>query len=736
MVSPQNSPLFRFTLNSELLGPWRLRYDPVDWDTLAVTLSRARNTHGIDVEYSTHLGFVKDGKAYLQQAFDAADIEANVTLTVEQWEPNNFVWQLYYYGQVVFLAAEFTLTQINVNLAKVGYLQRFLSRDSVSVDLFAGTSVSGFAGAPAPLMSVELHSRAIMLRYAASQQNEVVTTSAMYGDNGDPSHEQLLYFGFDTPELNELNLGAVGGGFVPGDATSAVAIYTAQGKESVTITLALFARVEAHTENGLFIRQFTKVGCSCFLRVTGLQGGTTLLQPEIAVGHLNGDYVGQIAVPAQLFRYELEAGDEVFLFADWFVHDLTRNAPDPYQATITAVFQPGSFLRITADTQTTPTPTNGVLAYEALNRVCQALTDEVDVFRSDFFGRTDSTLAYPVDGPGSLTLLTGGFQVRGFPLLTDPGPTGVLPDLRKSLFTTWSDLFGSLAAVYCLGNQFEWVIGQRGQPVQVVRVEPASYFYDTEIVLDLGPVTDARIHVAEENYYQVVEMNYEQWQAEQVNGLVEFNSKRQWTTPLTQVSNTYIQSSKFAAAGILLETTRRQRYLATSTTDDARDTTNFLVCLVRQGGSYTTERDQQLLTSTGLFSPETVYNLRLSPARMLRRHSAIIRAGLMPIPLNQVRFTSGEGNTTLVSQLAGEAAPIAEGGDVAVTDLDQPLWRGLTYTFTAPVSRAQHQALLTNPKGRVRLSTEKGKVLIGWVLEYKHTASSQLADFTLLACAS
>jgi hypothetical protein len=732
MIPAQNSPLFRFTLHYDLLGTLQLRHDPIGWDTLGISLTRSRKAHGMGIEYTTQLGFVKEGKAYLQRAFDAAGIEADITLTIEQYNPNEFSWALYYTGRISFIGAAFTATQIKVNVENTGFIQQFLSRDSVVVDLFGGESVSGTTGPLPTPVDLPLHSRELFQRYEAKQTAEVETQAQMFGDEDDPSHEQVLYFGFDTPVTNELGLGAVAGGFVPGDAQTVVPIYTATSNGRFTFELALNVHIEAHNTAD---PTFEKVDGVCHFRINGSPDTAIQLMPDVSE-KVDGDYIGDIFVMPRTIVADLNVGDNVYLYADYWVHEVGGGLTTyRYRATISALTKPGSYFKITAQTVTEPTLAKGVLVYDAFNRVAQALTDELDVFRSDFFGRTDSLPAYPTDGPGSLAFVTSGFQVRGFPLLTDPAPVAPAPDLRKTLTTTWSDLFSSLAAVHCLGSGFEWALGRQGEPVQVIRVEPASYFYSDEVVLDLtdvGPLV-VTTRVSLDDYYQVIELGYQQWQAEQINGLGEFNSTRQWTTPLTQVKATYSQQSKFATAGMLIETTRRQRYDATASTDDSRDTTNFLISLVRDGAGYTTERDQRLLTSTGLFSPQTAYNLAYSPGRMLRNHGAILRAGLQPTGL--VRFTSGTGNTTMTSQLAGEPAVIAEGGDVAVTNLGAPRWQALIHEFTAPVNRVQHQFLIARPKGRVRFLSDSRKTQEGWILDYKHTAGSQLADFTLLACA-
>lgn len=740
MLPPQNRPLFRHTLSCALLPTRRLRYEPLGGEGLGVNLHRDTKTHGVATEYTAELSYVKDGRAYLARAYQAAGIEADVRALTEQYDPNNFTWLPYYRGRVNFTSAEFSATQVKVNVEQQNFLQKFLSRDSVDVDLFSGTSVSGSAG-PAPVpVPVELHSRAVLQRYAASQKARVAQSTQMYGDEDDPSHEQLLYFGFDTPETNEVGLGAVAGGWVQGDAASVVPIYTAPGSASLTLELDLRALIEAHN-NGQG-PEFETVEGDCYLRI--VRAGVTEaipLTPDVYQGGLGGDYVGDLLTGARRFTFSLEKGDEVYLYARYFIHNIGGGVTGiRYRSTLTATLLPGSYFRFSAVTTTAPTTTQGLLLYEACERLCQALTDEVDVFRSDFLGRTD--LGYAVDGPGALTMVTGGFQVRGFPLGTDPAPLDGAPDLRKTLTTSWRQFFDSLAAVYGLGWGLEWAVGRSGELVEVIRVEPLSYFYKEDVVLDLSDtfsLVETKVKVSATDFYQVAELGYDKWQSESVNGLDEFNARRQWTTPLTTVKSTYSQISQLSASGSLLEATRRDRFDATSTTDTGSDATSFLVCVVRAGTGtgYLTERNQLLLRVAGTLSPPTLYNARISPARMLRNtdHGRVLRAGLLATPGAVVRATSGTGNGALVSQMVGEAAPIAEAADILVSDLPAPLWRCEQATFSAPVTREQVAALLRRPTSRVRYRDEHGTKREGWVLDFKHVAEQATGDFTLLPCA-
>jgi hypothetical protein len=739
MLPPQRSPLFRYTLGSDLLGTRRLRYEPVGGDQLSLSLHRDHlKIHGTGLDYSAGLSFVKDGRAYVARAYQAAGIEADVTARVEQYDPNAFLWQPYYQGQINFEAAEFTATQAKVTIEQQSWLAKFLSRDSVQVDMFSGTSVGGSAGPVPSPVTIALHSRAVLQRYVGTQSTARTDGTIMYGDEDDPSHEQLYYFGFDKQEVNDFGLGAVAGGWVAGGTGDVVAIYTAGGSGDHTIELNLNLHVEAHN-NGQG-PEFETVEGDFYLKFK--RGGALLqahqLVPAYYQGNLGGDYIGDLITGPQSFTINLQQGDTVELYARYYIHDIGGAGTSiRYRSTLDGTLQPGSYFRMSAVTTTPPTDTQGLLLYEALERTCQALTDEIDVFRSDFFGRTDR--GYAVDGPGALTLYTGGFQVRGFPSLNAAPPVGDALDLRKSLYATWRTLFDSLAAVYGLGWGLEWAINERGKLVQVIRVEPLAYFYPERVVLDLtgyGRLT-VKTTVSAAAHYQVAEIGYRQWQAQTLGGLDEFNASRQWTTPLTRTENTYSQLSELSASGTLLEATRRDRFDATATTDTSRDAVGFLVCLLRWGPTgYETERNQLATVLTGVISPSTVYNLRLRPSRVLRRgHGAVLRAGLKALRGALVRSTTGPGNGGLTCQLTDEPAPTTENADVPVAELPAPLWRPEQDTFTAPVSRDELHQLLRQPTGRVRYLDERGQRREGWILDFKHAATEQTGDFTLLPCA-
>lgn len=705
----QNAPRFRFILGSEF-GRRVLGTDPVGWDDMGLSLHRDPKHHGITTEYIMQLGFVQDGRVYLRQVFAQRGVRAVVTLTIEQYDPNLFQWRRYYQGRLDFLSRSETDLEFRCNVVQDGFTQMFLNRDDTVVDAFGASSVSGAALPSKTPVSLQLHSQAIFKRYEAFYNPDPPQIASAFVMD-DPSREQLIYFGFGQPQVDDFDVQEVYGGFVVGERPQAVPVYVTKEAGDFTIEFELFTQLRVLLTASSGSGDFDTVEGEYYFRIND--------EPPMVLGtfgdtRIAGNFFGQLDVPAKRITRYLEVGDRIYLYGRIYVHDISKNALGQYRFELQLQTNGGTF-RMQALSQTPATSCQGLLAYEALDRVCQATTEQRVAFRSSFFGRTDSQPSYRQDGPGAGTFITGGFQVRGFPLS------------EKSMPLTWRGLFDSLATVYWLGS------GQEETPEgPVVVVEPVPYFYPDRLVLDLSanPVSVVTSTEADE-YYQGAELGYRKWQTQQVNGLQEPNTRREWSLPMPEAKGRYSAISPYVAAGYLLEDTRRDRYDATSTTDTSSDADTFLVCVLRGPLGWETERDQLFSQVSGVLAPDTLYNLRLSPARLLRRHGPLLRAGLVHQESQRLGFTYGEGNNALVTQLYTEVVPVAESASVPVDALPAPLWRPEKDVFTTGVTREQLRGLLADPNGRIRYQTTQGERREGWILDFKHNAAEQQGEFTL-----
>jgi hypothetical protein len=741
----------QFLLTSDSLAPLTLDTAPVGWQSLRYLLQRDEKYHGVALTVTSELTFWKQGAAYLRTLYEggtdsagkliaAQGVEALCVLTVFELDVNEFRPVEMYRGRVDFTQYRSSEKGVLVKLKELGFATAILARADQAVDLLGNRSLSGLPLPQPDPLPIFLHSQVLRLKYEGVQATPAVLSPGLMSghEEGDASHEQLLYFGFSTTNVNDLGVQPAFGGFVAGSVADAVPIYQATADEAITLELRLAYSVEAHAQSagGLYTRQFKEVDEDIFVAFGPNASRFQRLQPRQVHDNLDGDYVGKVTIPARTFTAQLKKGEGVYLFADYFVHRLTGPLLDPYQATLTATMLADSYVRITAQSTTTPSLCRGLLVHEALARTVEAMTDQPRALYSEYFGRPDCVPAYAADGPGALRLLTTGFLVRGFPTPTDTFTTGTDgTDPRKAFTASFQQVFEGLNAIDCLGCGPE-----TRQDKPIWRVEPRAYFYQPTVSLELDTVQLLTKAVHLPALLNAVEVGYQHWQSGAQVGLDEFNGQRAYSLPLTQVKNTYSALSSLNTAGYLLEETRRARYEAGTSKEGNADAELFLISLRRPapGGALVTEKNEAFASVTGILSPETAYNLRLSPGRNLRRHGAFLRAGLIPQAAAGKKLLRGAvlGNDKLVSRLVGEVAPVNEAADVVLTELAAPILTGETYEFTALLRPSQLRALTARPYGLIGFLDSQRQRKTGYLLKLECEPASGKATFTLLRAAA
>jgi len=376
--------------------------------------------------------------------------------------------------------------------------------------------------------------------------------------------------------------------------------------------------------------------------------------------------------------------------------------------------QTGQFISLKVQTVTPPSTAKAYLVYEALNKTFQHYTDQEDCFRSNYFGRTDTITPYAVDGPGSLRAILSGANIRQV--------------LGKTTYTNGKDFHAALNAIDCLGMGFELRGGR-----QVVVVEPLSYFYNKDsLILDLGPVSDFHRIVDVKQYANQIELNYGKIDIQQTNGLDDPNQLRRWNFPITQVSTKLLASTKYKVSPYEIEDQRR---LIGSTEDSKNDDNNFFIDLVREGLGFKPRIMEGYTLVENLFSPDTTYNLNLSPRRNLDNWLKVIAISLYKAPVKEIIFGSGEGNYAMTTQKTGEVAPKPEGGLGVKVDLSgvAPLYMPERYKFVCPFSSDQMAVTRLNPYGYFKFQEYRGGPdLEGYLSKVTRESKKKLGTFELL----
>lgn len=367
---------------------------------------------------------------------------------------------------------------------------------------------------------------------------------------------------------------------------------------------------------------------------------------------------------------------------------------------------------------------------EAFARTLQLISGEFSPLESNLLGRTDSVpVSYGSDGEASLIALTNGKWLRGF----DPNLNG----LNFSLV----DLFDTINAIKNIGLGFEIIGG-----VNKVRIEDEKYFYGITDNPDY-PATDSRRYlvtqildfstwvtneilskeVLPELYANEIEVGYQNFEYENVQGLKEFNTKSSYAIPVNSVKSKLSLISPYRADTQGVNKLRAKPFETFPTEDVSGDNDNFLFD-VKRGGAYvfTVKTNEDFEAVSGGVDPAQCYNLAFTPAQNLRNHSSAIR-GMQIQESQELQWLKSDKNTKLVTKKTGESE-IVENADILINDFNVGFWKPEAYNFEAPVTAATVAAIKANPYGVIKI----GVNMYGWILEVQTSDKTGKGQFKLL----
>ncbi|MCX6217612.1 hypothetical protein [Spirosoma sp.] len=199
-------------------------------------------------------------------------------------------------------------------------------------------------------------------------------------------------------------------------------------------------------------------------------------------------------------------------------------------------------------------------------------------------------------GGGSRLLLANGAGLRG---------------ISKPLAVSLAGLFAGLNSISCLAL---WAEGD------TVRLEPRTDKPKT--VTRLESVLGRGETIAADYLYNAVQVGYDTWQAD--TGTLtndEPCGQRSYSTGITATKNELKLVSDLITSSTVIETQRRKQFdskLASESKADSLDDRLFLICGIPVSGGWKAERTENTPFITGNYDTSTLYNVGLTPGRMLR----------------------------------------------------------------------------------------------------------------------
>ena len=741
------SDIVRYTLRDSL-GNLEIS-EPIGWEEDEKEFKRSTDVHGVFINLSNNLEFPRGdeynngGYDRLRQIYELEGINAVVLLIKE--EKFNGVWEESYRGYLDFS----TFSRQN-NIAKIkfnesGLYEKIKARQSEKIELERTTTLDDAETQIEPLVkqTANLDGRAILI---VSQFNKTTSKTDLRiasGDNIVNLESEYNYLTFDhnkgrfneaiavpismvteidgnAASVQEYDIKENGSSYENG-STTATMFYDADNDVKLKIELNIELECISNSAGNGGIRldlvkysggtNYVFDSYQTLAYTTTIEGTFLVCQiAELEVDVLSGDSLA-IAV------HSTSPPGTGLVVLKTHIADVIIKDPTYYEAS-------------TADF---------VFPHEALERTLHIITNEELVLKSNLLSRKDLLDSNGIrrynledDGFAGLIGLTSGFLVRKF---TD-----------KEMTTSFKDFVKSYGAIAQAGYGIE-KFGFKEQ----LRFEKIDHFYQNEVTIKIGQPNDIKRTVASDYFYSSLELGYDKPSGdnlyEEAMGLDEYNIQGNYITPITRVENKFEKKSKFRADSYGKEFARRKPKSLFPEDDTRYDKDLMLMDLKRNADGLSNYKERLWLDdfespsefstfATGVYSPETATNLRLSPLNCLLRWGFWIKGGLEKYKEKSIRYISTEGNSSLTTQIKGSDKIYSENGEVLIDDLDKNIFIPEYIEFEYPVDGELLRTInstsinvdgdkIMNYYGLVEFVNEDGKYEYGFLMSLKPNKQGQ-----------
>ena len=676
-VSTSFSDRSRYTLQHFADGSLIVA-EPIGWREDDKEYSRHKTYRGVISNFSNNLGFIKEGKQFIINVYDAYGINAKLRLIKDEKHPKSDVWTRIYDGYLDFSTLSVKEDRLEIRFNSGGLETLLKTRNSERLFITKNESMDGLPLNELSVEKVKLEGRKIFLESKIFSGTKGIPQYKT-DDDKDRSKGEEVRIDMEVYKTNDLRTHTIPFPLPEEEYTSDTSVSTVTPIEDQADNLqqndsaSNFFYDDADRDRKIKVL-FDLSFIVHRVKMKNISSDNSLIFKVLVAKYNDEDsdhtldeltYLYDDPDPMHIDKrkveikttkeFSLKKGQNLALLfcvqgVRWFGAFWSSS-----QYTIDIKNIHGSLI-VQEDSYFKPTVSKVILPYEACERLIELISGK-KAFRSNFFGRKDiernNTLLYNEDGPGAYLGIAHGLWIRGF----SEGD-----DVYKPPMFSLDDFLKTYFAVHNLGMGIE----KRGFE-EIIRVEPASYFFDKNVTIRLSnPVRNIVRSVAKEHFYSGVDIGYQMGaEYEEIAGLHEYNAKSTFSTTIVAVKNKLSQVSPFRADGVGIEIARRKPKAISQTEDTRFDEHIFLLDMKKDNTDTLKMRKWQedFEVEPTVYDPDSAINLRITPLNNLFRHGWVLRAGLEKYLDQKTRFINATGNISAVTQLKGQEE-YAEKGDV------------------------------------------------------------------------
>lgn len=639
-----NTSQLRFTLNNPTLGPLVVN-DPEGWDEAPLTLERDAAYSEVLEKYTSPLTFNQEAVVYLEQAA-AMGIDTMVSVLVEISEDYGITWETFFAG-LVELETRARLDwpeeyKIQYNVKKEDAWSIFMNRKSTPVDVRSLIDLDGATIAATTQTEIALPYQ-VLDRISKTR----FTPSSAITDPADPGYGYLSWdfdatnkFGaFDLPEkvfdevLTKFHLPNGTGPDFPAWLVECTEAGTFDFDISLNIYQFFAAAVQSPTAIPGYVNFYLAYGND----ITGANlTKVPLVRTDIPIGVPT--IVAYSNFSLVLAGIPLKITDKIWLYMEWggpgaVTYNIFQD--------LGGLTNPKQYISIKNHSIFQDTVAKGFLIHDlvdgAIRRTCPM------TLLSPLLGKTIH--GYDDDGCGSNFEILLGSDIR------DRLHQGVVP-FAMSVDDLWA----------AVNAEFNAGLGVEGNQIYI---DSKSAFFDkTGYSILLNNVNKVTQNTTRDSVYKSMKIGRSKWQLTAgASSIDDPQTIHNYASPLRYTGNPLTIDSKFIAASLLFELTRRAQTKPGETFDLDND---FFILKVLPDLS----GPDLVGVCTDLLNYATRYNKTLTPARMLLRWINVLNVGHTEYIGKVFRFINGLGNTltgVTVAEDCEDPSTVVENQNITIT---------------------------------------------------------------------
>ncbi|TDE53755.1 hypothetical protein [Flavobacterium sp. GT3P67] len=647
--------------------------DPIGYENSNEEFTRTIKNIGVVANFSSDLKFVNDGLDYIEDIIFNYGVNETITIKKEGKDPNTDEWIELYFGTLDIMVYENEDGVLSIRINSGGIDKIFKSRESESIEIESIKTLDEIAIPELVTKKITNEGREIFLK---TIYNVLKTdnNAYLYNQTNGQTRGCTVNVPLNIFSKSHDNAQSPYPNTTIGDNSHD---RSAQG----TNELMFFAN--SNTQRNLEINldisfkvnviNYDDVHWSKYwLRIAIYKDGASYnYSRPIDIWYTDNirSFNGNIITKQLNYVLDLKQGESASLqFCQLMDGKNGHSAHLEVKFEDIVINEPK--MTISESSSSPGTETKMLLMHELGERLSLLITGKSGIFKSNVLGRKE--LGYRKDGDWAYISTYCGHWLRGFDRHPLPQPaTETTPEIvnkYKAYTTSFKDYSETLKAIFNIHIGFQTING-----IEQVVAEKFSYFFNQNIVLVLPfPLTKAKRYTAEDFIYSSVEAGYEKGgTVEDIQGLDEPNGKSNWVSNITALKNPYTAISKYIAGVYAEEKQRQYQKKDYPTLDRDLDKDIFIKdCKLSLGSiKERTWKDDLAVPPTGIFSPNTAKNLRLSPANNLRRHGVMLSAPLKQYQNKYLAFGSSTSNSGMVTQPTDIASQVGENGSVLNSNL-------------------------------------------------------------------